>query len=59
MNISQSWWWCLLKEIYDVKSWSYVIMKVNWKTHIEYDEQMNERLSCVTCSECDTVEVET
>ena len=34
-------------------------MKANWKTHIEYDEQMNVRLSCVTCNECDTVKVET
>jgi len=30
-------------------------MKTNGKTHIKYDEQMNERLSCVTCSECDIV----
>jgi len=48
-----------LKETYDAKSWSYVIMKTNWKTYIKYDKQMNERLNCVTCSECDTVEVET
>ncbi len=30
-----------------IKSWSYVIMRATWKTYIEYDEQMNERLSCV------------
>ncbi len=30
-----------------IRSWFYVIMKATWKTHIEYDEQMNERLSCV------------
>ena len=34
-------------------------MKVNWKTYIEYNEQINERLSCITCNECDTVEVKT
>ncbi len=59
MNISQSWWWCSLKETYDARLWFYVIMRANWKTHIEYDEQMNEKLSCVTCNKCDTVKVET
>jgi len=48
-----------LKETYDAKLWFYVIIKANWKIHIEYNEQMNERLSCVICNECDTVKVKT
>ncbi len=59
MNISWSWWWCSLKETYDAKSWFYVIMRTNWKTHIEYDKQINERLSYITCNECDIVKVKT
>ncbi len=31
-------------------------MKANWKIHIEYDKQMNERLSDVKCI---TVKAET